>query len=424
GAVLLGSAVYGSARIAPASETVAPRPAPERTLKDNQLKKVSSAMAAWLTAVDTNKDRGKAEDKLRGEVEKLNKKTLKGGDILALPEDLGYIVYQANDYKKKEKLVKRGIGKVMSETVERNGVTVEYAVWTPNGYSSKSGPYPTLVSIPEEGQSPEEHISQYWMGSNLAETSIVVCPKMPGNSKEWVDGAGLPAIFYAFGAVQLKWAVDSNRVYIGGRGLGGETAVMIANMFPKRFAAAFGWAADPGDGVEPLNLKHVPVMVSGGGKNATEFQTRAKDAGVESVELDGDADANAIAAWLADKTRVAYPEEATVIPGRTFPTGTSWFYFSPVPEGSGARVDGSYDRETNTVSITAKGITELNVLFSDAMLDLSQPVKVVVNGVESVDKFDRSINQFLGFVESTRVDPSRIFVASKLYNVPSLEEDN
>ncbi|MEO0662268.1 MAG: hypothetical protein AAFZ87_12075, partial [Planctomycetota bacterium] len=90
----------------------------------------------------------------------------------------------------------------------------------------------------------------------------------------------------------------------------------------------------------------------------------------------------------------------------------------------GARVDGSFDRETNTVSITAKGITELNLLFSDAMLDLSQPVKVVVNGVESVDKFDRSINQFLGFVESTRVDASRIFVASKRYSVPSLEEDN
>ena len=414
-------AIAGTTALGGLAIAVSPALQGERELDDRKLKKVHEALAEWLTAVDEGDERFEPEGEFRDELDKFNDRTLKGGDLLSYPADLGYVLYMANDYRAKERDIKRAIGKVSSQEFERGPRTIEYAIWTPENYRSQNGPYPLVLTIPDEVEDPEEHLTRHWMNTPAAETAVIACPKMPGNSDAW-NSEGLAAAFLTMAGVQRSWAIDVDRVFVGGRGRGGEFGVSMANKFPKQFTGAFAWASDAGEGIEPLNLKHVPVYIAGGGSEATAYQERAKEAGVDSVTLDATGDAASIAAWMSDKVRAAYPTDVTVIPGETFPLDGYWLSFDPVPSGSEARVDGTYDPETNSVTITSKGVTEVTLYLSDAMLDLSKPVTVVANGAEVTKVFDRSVTQFLGFIESSKNDPGRIFVAADKISVPALEE--
>lgn len=393
----------------------------DRLLDDRDLRKVTGALGEWLEALNEGEDTLEAETDFREELEKLNEKTLKGEtDVLSSPADLGAILYGANDYPRKRV---KGAGKVTMKSADRGGRTIEYALWAPSKYKAKSGPYPLIISIPDEGENPEEHITNNWTNNELRESTIIVSPKMPGDSKLWTETEGLGAILLSLRFALDEWAIDVDRTFIGGRGRGGEVALEITNMFPARFAGAFAWAADAGENVEAENVRHVPIMITGGGSNATDLEKRAKDASLENVTLDADGGQDAIAAWMAEKTRTNYPTKVTVIQGELFPSKAYWIQFAPVAK-AGVRVDAEIDKETNTITIKSDEITEVSLFLSDALVDLSKPVTVVANGTETVDSFERSVSTFLEFIDTGKIDPARIFVATKQYDLPSVAESD
>lgn len=411
----LGAALAAIAVAAPATQTE-----PDRVLKDKDLKKLSSELAEWFEALDAGKGKMEAEEAVRKELDKINDKKLKGGDLLASPLDLGSLIYLANRYEKK--MPKRANGKVTTQTVDSGGRgDVEFAVWTPPKYRPKDGPYQVILTIPEEGENPEKHIQDRWVDNGLRDATVIASPKMPGDSKQWTEVDGLGAVLLTLRGVSETYAIDFDRVFIGGRGRGGEAALAIANMFPSRFAGAFCWAGDGGEGIPADNLKHLPVFISGGGSNATAFAERAKEAGVESVTIEPSGGEAEIIAWMGDMRRVKYPDEFTLVPGPMFPTNAYWLQIPRLPDINGVRVDVRVDRETNTITIDGTGLTEATIYLSDAIVDLDKPVTVVANGKTYVDQFERSFRTFLDFLSAGKVDPGRVFVASKQYHLPSKE---
>jgi hypothetical protein len=395
--------------------------AADRLLTDKDLKKVSGKVSDWYEAIAEGKGKMEAEADIREELGKLNGKNrkLKGTTLLASPEDLGAMIYLSNKFDRKQP--KRGAGKVMERTVD-NGArgTVEYALWSPAKYKAKSGPYPLIITLPEEGENPKAHISNRWVSGALRESTIIASPKMPGDSGKWSELEGLTAVMLTLRNVSEIYAIDFDRVFIGGRQLGGEAALAIANMFPSRFAGAFCWAGDAGDGIPVENLKHLPVLISGGGSKATAFEERAKEAGVEGVTLVASGGEDAIIEWMSALKRNSYPTSFSLIPGATFPTNAYWLQVPRLPDVAGVRVDVEVNREQNTITLTGAGLTEVTLYLSDAIVDMSKPVVVIANGKRYEDQFERSFRVFLDMLYAGKVDPGRVFVASKQYYLPDL----
>ncbi|MEM9802580.1 MAG: hypothetical protein AAGA20_19800 [Planctomycetota bacterium] len=395
----------------------------ERLLSDRDMSKLSRELTDWFTALEERKGRLDAEEGLRKELDKINSKKLKDRNLLSSPSDLGQLIYLGNDYAKKQP--RRGAGKISMRQLDggKRG-TVDYAAWFPAKYRPKDGPYRVIITIPEEGENPEQHIQENWVDGANRDKSIIVAPKMPGDATTWASGDGIRAVMLSFRGVIETFAVDFDRIYIGGRGRGGETAVAIANMFPDRFAGAFSWSGDAGEGIPAENLAHVPVYVSGGGANATALQERAKEAGIETVTLDPGGGETEILGWMDGVQRKAYPDSIKLIPGAPFPTGAYWVQIPALADPEGASIEATADRETNTITLNATGITEATIYLCDGIVDLDKPVTVIANGQKSVDQFSRSFRQFLNLLETGRVDPGRVFVASKQYSFQTVEESD
>ena len=397
---------------------------PQRTLKDRDLKNVAKRLGAWFEMLDEGKDTLETEYEFREELKKFNEKKLKGGDLLKLTADLGFAIYGANDYGRKN--TRGATGKVITRKVERGDLVVEYSIWTPAKYRGNKGPYPVIISIPEEGENPKDHITNRWTNGDLKASTIIVSPKMPGDSNLWTERDGRAAVFITFADIMTTWAVDRDRVFIGGRVRGGEAALEFAHSSADRFAGAFCWASDGGDGLNPENLTHVPVLICGGGANTTAFAERAKDAGVEGITIAADAGLDDIVAWIDKKSRKAYPDKVTIAPAGRYPTKGYWIQFAAMKDMSNVRITGEINRETNTITLTGKGVRDVSLFLSDGLVDMDRPVTVIANGAESKDTFQRSVNTFLELVRDGKNDSGRIYTATKQYHLPAIagEEDD
>ena len=185
----VGLALAVAATAAPFASSAA-----DRLLTDKDLKKVSGKVSDWYEAIAEGKGKMDAEADIREELAKLNDKNrkLKGTTLLASPEDLGAMIYLSNKYDRKQP--KRGAGKVMDRTVD-NGArgTVEYAIWSPSKYKAKSGPYPLIISLPQEGENPKTHITNHWVDGGLRETFHVPVHKLHPVDLEKMPG-GKPSV--------------------------------------------------------------------------------------------------------------------------------------------------------------------------------------------------------------------------------------
>ena len=421
---LLGAAGLGlaCAALVAASPFV---PQAERQLKDSDVKKVASALGDYYTALNENKGRVQAEADFFEELQKVNEKKLKGGDLLALTGDMNHAIYMSNGYARKAP--KRANGSVIEKSLKTSRMasgSVDYAVWTPPKYKPKSGPYTLVITIPDEGVKPESHIKENYVNGDLLSSTVIAAPKMPGKTDEWMGRDGLGSVLLTMRDITDVYGIDVERVFIGGRGKGGEAALKIANMFPDRFAGAFCWAGDGGADVSPANLRHVPVLILGGGSNATSLQKLAKEEELENVTLDPAGGEEAIFAWMVDKRRNNYPDKFSVVPGAMFPTRAYWAQFAPTDNMVGTRLDAEVNRETNTITLTGSGVTECTLYFSDGIVDLDRPVTVIANGAEPViDTFERAPSLFLQYIKDSKSDSGRYYVASKQYSLPVVASD-
>ena len=125
-----------------------------------------------------------------------------------------------------------------------------------------------------------------------------------------------------------------------------------------------------------------------------------------------------ILVWMDGASRPSVPEKVVLVPGRPFPTRSYWIQVEAGDE-DGARVEATVDRATNTITIEADVVPRVTVLFNDDLVDLSKPVKVIVNGVENEDQLPRSFRTCLSLIFRGTSDPGRVFVASRTYSVPA-----
>lgn len=225
--------------------------------------------------------------------------------------------------------------------------------------------------------------------------------------------------------------VNPDRVYIMGYSAGGDGVYQLAPRMADRLAAAAMMAGHPND-ASPLGLRNIGFTLHIGGRDSA--YNRNKVAEKWGTDLDAlraedpqgyphklvvhkdlphwmnREDAVAVE-WMAGFTRNPLPDkvvwkQSTVTHDR--------FYWLSVPAGeakAGALVVAKRDGQKIEIE-KAEDAARINVMLSDAMLDLDQPVIVSTNGRELFRGVPpRTVASLYSTLEG-RGDPNGVFDAS------------
>lgn len=400
----------------------------EPLLKDSDHKKLGSKIQGWIEARVAKEGGDEAAKDFRDALGKwAKKKPLAGRDPLSLTDDLGRALWHSYDYAKASKKAVKG--KVKDVEVPYRGRTVNYTVHAPKKFSSKTA-YPLLLMVSEFDEKPFNYVSEQWALPELKDGAILVCVHMPADKDDWnliqtedKELGGVGSILTTLGAVVSTYSVDFDKVFLVGRLEGLQAAMTAANQFPDRFAGVIGRTGDFKD-IAADNFQNLPTYFAGGGEGVTKFKESIDAAGYENCTVAPAAKEGDIWSWVQETTRVANPTEVTLRPGVPFPNSAYWLRM-PAWDGEGeARLHGSINREENTIVVEGRGMASVTISFNDTMVDLSKPVKVICNGVETVELIPRSWETTLNNVYSARSDPGKVYVATQRYGVvdPGEEE--
>ena len=393
---------------------------PQEVLKDSDHKKLGKLIGAYFEATTEEKGIAEALEDVKESLDKLTKKT-KGADPLSCVEDLERAVFYANDYGKKK--VRKGKGKIDPWPLE-HGYFGELPVVlrAPKAYNGSKGIYTLILSLPDEGQSAADHLQQDWTNTDLLANSVLVSFDMPSDTTLWDqigepgNAGGLGMVMATFGQLNKTFAVDMDRVFLAGRGAAVPAAINIAAQYPHVFAGVVGRAGDAAADADASNFINTATFFAGAGSGATSFQESAKPLGVENCTISADASEDDIWGWMQETRRDPMPSRVLFKPTSRVGSTSFWLQAQGFEENTSS-VEAVADRETNTITITAENVATVNLFFSDLLVDMDKPIKVITNGTVHEDLIPRNFQTMLTNAYNNG-DTGRIFTANHTYNIP------
>ena len=386
----------------------------QRTLDDEDLEALGAGLKAYVEARTAALGVDEARASVGRALAALESRAA-GRDPLAHAADLGR-GFELSRGLGKRKLKK---GKVVEEVHEGGsfGRGLEYAYRVPRSYQPSEKRYALVVAIPDEGETPADHIRSSWSEAPFQEWVLVVCPRMPEERAEWdqVMVAGRPGglchVLSALRIAEERFAVDHDRIYVVGHGKGVPAAVAAGNYSPQRFAGIVGRRGDAGE-LAPDNFDNLPTFFIGGGSNARAFQEKA---GSEASRIEPEASADELWRWMLDHPRVAGPEKVRLVVGKPFPTRAYWLRVAPSAPDAGATAE--IDREANRLTIRGHGISHATLYLNDALVDLSRPVEVVCNENEVTVELRRHLSTVLDLYVDGTSDPANVYVCEARFDM-------
>jgi hypothetical protein len=411
--------------LAPLALAAGSSAAPAQELTDREVKTISEFLADYLDPKSSPGDQEEIKIDLRENLGKIGKKRVEKGEdpvqgALAQYADLGRALMLANDHKKV-----RG-GKVLSEVIETDGAEIAYAVWVPKKYK-QTEPTTLLLCIPgtTEGAptAPDQFLTEHWTDAGVREEALIGVVEMPPELNAWDEimteadtPGGLYRVMTTLRALRDTFAIDPNRVYLVGRGEGVEAAMSLASKFPHIFAGVIGQAGDAGE-VQAANFRNLPTYLQGSGAQGTAFNDAIAAAEYGNCTLAAEATPAELWAWIVENPRQANPVKVTLRPGTPIPYKAYWIEIPPT-EASDITIEAVADRETNTITVTGEGVEAVTIFFNDALVDLSKPVKVVLNGREQEELIPRSVDEMLSLIVRGTSDSGKVYVALRRYDLP------
>ena len=298
-----------------------------RRWKDAELQPLAKSLAVYLDARAAGLGIEKAKTDLAASFEALRRAS-EGVDPLHQPLDLQRALALTNDLSKV--VVNKGkVSQDLYKDCSLDGAGLAFAYQLPKDYDPLQKVYPLILAIPDENEAPAEHIRAQWISREVQEGAILVAVQMPKNQGEWarvtVNGraGGLSYVLTGLRMASERFAVDSDRIYVVGRGKGVPVAIAAGNYSPHRFAAILGRAGDAGE-IGPENFRNLPTWFAGGGARATKFQEEAHSRAYDNCMLVPTGSEAELWAWIQKHPRQTNPKTVTVAPGDPFPTFAYW----------------------------------------------------------------------------------------------------
>ncbi|MEO0649532.1 MAG: hypothetical protein AAFZ65_02490 [Planctomycetota bacterium] len=395
--------------------------APSSTVDDEIAKgdrrKIVKAIAEYFEADD--EDRLEAQEELAELLSKIDEDL--DSPVLAHVDDVQSMLLEARERESRVD----GKGSAEEVAINLGALEAKAVVRAPKKYKPDEA-YPLVLVIPDEGVTPEEALRLDWVQPEAVETAVFCAVMMPSDLSVWGsfgenNDGGVYPLMISLGHMLNNYSIHPDRVILAARGAGVAAAAEIAATLPDRFAAVVGVAGDLGE--TPIyNFGAISTLWIGGGPRVTEFDEAARKAGRENVRVEPNLEPDEIWTWVSEQRRNAHPLEVTFRPRAAQARDAYWLSVDGLDETvEGAGVAASIDRDANTISIDGKGINKVTLLFNDALVDLSRPVKVVINGVENERSLTRGLKFMLERVKRAG-DPRRIYVTSGSYDVAAASE--
>ena len=395
----------------------------ERTLKDNDLKKLSKSMAAYFEAKGEDKGLLEAEvevaEEAAGLARKLSKQ--KSQDIFSFPLDLGQALWLSNEYDRKKAKKGKVTEVVIKERYYSKKNPLKIQVALPNKYNPKQA-WPLIIAIPPVDQTPSEHLGKDWESGEFRDGAILAVPSMPEDVEDWMKTPGTAAILTTLLEATENYAVDFDRVYLAGTADGVQVVLNQASRRSWKFAGVIGRRGDTGT-VGPEAFCNLPTYLAGSGSQATAFQERSKELGFENCTLESTTDLTKIWGWIQDNPRNSYPQKIEFMPSDDL-SRLNWIEIARGSASTGATLKGSIDAGSNTITIDGSGVPNVTLHLSDAMVDLDRPLRIVANGVSKEVKVARSQKKFLEMAYHSHLDPGQVYVASELVEIPAVAKSD
>jgi hypothetical protein len=391
----------------------------EVRLKERDHDDLSKLVADYYTAVSESKGVLAAREALEKKMAAIAKRE-EVDSLLHLAADWERVLALAKSYPANP----QGKGRLKTQSFKGfYGDDIEYAVQGPKGYKN-SEPVPLVIIVPDKDQKIEEIIQRDWIekGTGVEDEMILVCTKMPAALDDWtISGSkgrpgGVDRILQVFKQVSRDWNVDLDRVFLVGVEDGVAAATRVASLFPDRFAGVIGRSGDPKSaGVR--NFANLPLLLAAGSTNASAMATAAEKLGWTHIETVPSAETKDVVDWMRSKSRRPHPKTVELEPLAEIGKDAYWLRVEGFDVAKNPWIKGTIDRETNTVTIEGSGISQVVLFFSDRLVDLDRPVKVIVGGVAHEHRFDRDLEFMLQRARSSG-DPSRAYVAQRPYDFP------
>ena len=289
------------------------------------------------------------------------------------------------------------------------------------------------ISMHGGGGAPPEVNDQQWQNQiRLYEPpeGIYIAPRAPTNGWNlWHEG-DIDDLFDRLieNCVMLA-GVNPDKVYLMGYSAGGDGVYQLAPRMADRFAAASMMAGHPND-ASPLGLRNLPFALFSGADDAAYNRNKVTAKWGEHLDE------------LAKKDPGGYPHRINIYPGlghwmdrkdaeavpwmakltrNPWPNKIVWhqsgrlhdrFYWLALPAGTAKPgLDIRANADKNTITIDAPDVAKITVRLNDRLVDLDQPVKVILNGKTVFDgKVTRQANAILKSLQQ-RADPQSASVA-------------
>jgi len=375
----------------PAAAEPKPEEPPAWQMPENISRKFGDELGDYLNP--GKKDRADVLKKL----EKILEKDIDGHSLL---EDVATITTIANQERVFGKL-KRGRVEEEEVTPKVHGFpggigTVKYWLWLPKGYTEREL-WPVLFCLPDNKEHPDgeaylkERIEKCPL---VAEKFIVVVPQPMKKGDKWTSDESLARAMIALRHVcgtydaDAKYAgpaSDLTRLFIEG----GDEAAIIAGRFPEMFAGAILEGTDGQMPGEP-NLRAVGRLSGLPAFLAYDPKSKRQREFAEAVKADNalsqlspglPGDCAAFAKWMEElPARNTQPREISYAVHESSFQRHYWITVLDFEAGSKEvpTFHATADHANNVVRIEVSGISRFELFLNDALVDLSQPISIVV----------------------------------------------
>jgi hypothetical protein len=288
----------------------------------------------------------------------------------------------------------------------------EYAVFLPPEYHPLRS-YPTVVAL-HDGHGPKSAI-EWWQAEAASRGYIVIAPeyKVPGQGNEYLySSSEHAAVELALRDARRRYAIDSDRVFIGGQLLGANMAwdfglahpdlsagVVIISGLPFKYANRYLWHVD----LTPIfvvegDLAPAANEVVFGQLLKPLIATRAWDVTyVEYLKRGMEAfpeEAGAVFDWMDRRRREPYPKTFSVVTAREtdqrfygivareFRNGRTTAPEAVEPLGKNlnpASIKQTTSRPSNLMNLTIDGIRSFDVWVTPKLIDFTRKMEIRVN---------------------------------------------
>jgi len=258
------------------------------------------------------------------------------------------------------------------------------------------------ISMHGGGGAPAQVNDQQWQNQirlYQPPEGLYIAPRAPTNNWNlWHEGHIDDLFDRLIENCVLLAGVNPDKVYLMGYSAGGDGVYQLAPRMADRFAAAAMMAGHPND-ASPLGLRNLPFAIFSGAEDAA--YRRNKVAAEWAAKLD----------VLAQQDPGAYPHRLNIYPGlghwmngndaeavpwmakltrNPWPEKVVWcqsgrlherFYWLALPAGTAKpgltiRAGAAH----NVITIDSPEVTRLTLRLHDRLVDLDQPLKVLLNG--------------------------------------------